>query len=268
MGRLSLQSGDLFYEEKGAGTPIVLLHAGVADNRMWDDQFYVLAEHHRVVRCDLRGYGKSQLPNGPFAYHEDIQLLIDELGLSSTWLVGASFGAQVAVDYYLSNPKRVRGLVLVSPVVSGLKPTDEIKQFNESENALLEAGNLEEATELNLRMWVEGPYRSNKEVDAPLRNKVADMQMKAFSQPFPEAVSLLRLDPPAIERLHEIQVPTLVVSGALDVPGFVRFSEELVEQVPGAKRVVIPAVAHVVSMEAPQTFIDLVFEFISEHENR
>ncbi len=102
----------------------------------------------------------------------------------------------------------------VSAVASGFQPTDELEQFNQRENMLLEAGNLDEATELNLRMWVDGPQRSAKAVDASIRRRVAEMQLQIFSQPFPENVSLGRIEPPASDRLAEIQTPVLIVSGA------------------------------------------------------
>jgi len=233
---------------------------------MWEEQIVGFAEHHKVVRCDMRGFGKSHLPDEKFGYHEDIRALVDTLKLPSTWLIGASFGAQIAVDFYLTYPRQVSGLVLISPIVSGFKPTDEIVQFSKRENALLEARKFEDATEHNLRMWVDGPHRSSGEVDELVRDRVAVMQMQTFLQPFPENVTLTRIDPLAIERLKEIQVPLLIISGSLDVPTFLQFSDTLEHQVPRAKRIVVPGVAHMVSMEAPQIFSDLVLEFISEHD--
>jgi 3-oxoadipate enol-lactonase len=266
MKSLKLQDGTLYYEEKGAGPSLVLLHAGIADSRMWQAQFDPFAEHFHTVRCDLRGYGSSPLPDGPFSYSEDVLALVEALDLAPVWLIGASFGAQVAVDFYLSYPNRVRGLVLVAPVVSGFEPSGEVEQFNRQEEALLDEGKLAEATELNLRMWVDGPYRAREEVDPAVRNRVAEMQFQAFSQPVPENAALLKLSPPAMDRLAEIHVPLLVIAGELDVPAFVLFSETLADQVPGAKRVVIPGTAHMVSMEVPAVFNQLVLAFISTSE--
>ena len=267
MKSLKLRDGELFYETKGSGPPLVLLHAGIADSRMWEPQFEHFAEHFQMVRCDLRGFGSSLIPDGAFSYSEDVLALVKALDLAPTWIIGASFGAQVSVDFYLSNPKRVRGLVLVAPVVSGFEPSGEVEQFNAREDALLDDGKLKEATELNLRMWVDGPYRTSKEVDPTVRNRVAEMQFQAFSQPVPENASLRKLSPPAIDRLDEIQVPLLVISGELDVPAFVQFSETIAKQVLGAKRVVIPGAAHMVSMEVPVVFNQLVLEFISISES-
>jgi len=266
MESLELRNGELFYEEKGVGLPVLFLHAGIADSRMWQGQFDHFAEHFRAVRCDLRGYGRSPIPNGPFSHSEDVLALVEALGLGPAYLIGASFGAKVAVDFYLTYPERVRGLVLVAPVVSGYEPSGAVAQFNKEEEALLDNGNLKDATELNLRMWVDGPYRTSGAVDPMLRKRVGEMQYQAFSQPVPENASSQELSPPAIDRLNEIQVPLLVISGDLDVPSFVEFSDALAKQVRGAKWVVIPGTAHMVNMEAPVVFNQVVLDFISSLE--
>ena len=167
--------------------PLLLLHAGVADSRMWDTQVDALALSFRVLRCDLRGYGRSPLPDGPFAYHEDVHALLSATGLDTVWLVGASFGAEVAVDYALTHPERVRGMVLAFPNVGGFEPSAAVKAFGGREEALLEARELEVATELNMRMWVDGPHRARDEVDGHVRATVAGMQLRAFKQPLPPA---------------------------------------------------------------------------------
>lgn len=267
MKSLKLQDGNLFYEEKGSGMPVVLLHAGIADSRMWQAQFDAFAGRFRTVRCDLRGYGRSPIPDGPFSYAGDVLALVEALELGPAWLVGASFGGRVAVDFCLSYPERVRGLVLAAPAISGFQPAGEVEEFNQQEEALLEAGKLEEATELNLRMWVDGPHRTSEAVDPGTRSLVAQMQLQAFLQPVPDNASLVRLSPPAMDRLEEIPVPLLVIAGQLDVPLFLQLSETLVQRVPGAKRVVIPNAAHMVSMEAPAEFNQLAMDFIAASES-
>ncbi|MGH2544282.1 MAG: alpha/beta fold hydrolase [Ardenticatenaceae bacterium] len=268
MKALNLLDGPLYYDESGNGPALLLLHAGVADSRMWDAQVAPLAEQFQVIRCDLRGHGRSPLPDGLFAYHDDVRLLLDALASERVWLVGASFGARVAVDLCLAYPERVKGMILVSAAISGWEPSGEVELFSEQEDALLGAGKLAEAVQLNVEMWVDGPYRSSDGVDPALRSKVAEMQARNFAQPFPPNVALRALDPPAIERLMEIRVPLLVVSGALDVAAFRELSETIAAQVPNARHVVIPKAAHLPSMEAPALFNELVAEFISAHEQR
>lgn len=263
MDVLSLTNGELHYEVAGSGESLLLLHAGVADSRMWDPQFSPLAQRCRVVRCDLRGHGRSLLPDGPFAWHEDTHELLQALGMAPAWIVGASLGARVAVDHALAYPEEVGGLVLVSPVVGGFRPEGAVAEFGDEEDRLLDDGRLDEATELNVRMWVDGPARPPDAVDSSVRRLVGQMQLQIFSLPTPENVSLRPLEPPAIERLAEIDCPVLVVSGELDVPEFRALALRLAEDIPEARLLEVPGVAHMVSMEKPATFLDAVLECFS-----
>jgi len=260
---LTLPDGHIYYQEAGSGRPIILLHAGIADGRMWDPQFKAFAGQFRAIRFDLRGYGRSLLPNGPFTWRGDLLALMDALNVSSAWLVGASFGGRVTIDFTLEHPERVRGLVLVSPVVSGYQPSGLIARFNEQEGELLAAGKLEEATELNLRMWVDGPFRDAGEVDPHIRARVGEMQLEAFRQPAPPGASYEALDPPAIDRLGEIKAPALILSGELDVPAFVHLAGTIADQIPNARSAAIPGAAHLPNLEAPERFNRLVLEFTS-----
>lgn len=264
MSLLKLSDGELFYEAKGSGTPLLFLHAGIADSRMWDAQFSYFSSRFHVIRCDLRGYGQSLLPNGELSYHEDIRSLVDGLGLSEVCLVGASFGGRVAIDFALAYPEKISKLVLVAAVVGGFVPANEVAEFNKQEDLLLEGGNFDDATELNLRMWVDGPHRGPGEVSPPIRNLVGEMQLQAFRHPEPEHASVAQQDlPPAIERLHEIACPVLVLSGDLDTPEFLGLSDLLADRIPGAARNTISGAAHMVSMESPSQFNKLLLEFLS-----
>ncbi len=262
MQTLKLDNGALFYESRGTGPALLLLHAGVADSRMWEPQMDALAQRFRVVRCDLRGYGQSLLPNGPFSYYEDVAHLLDALDLASAWLIGASFGGQVAVDFCLAYPQRVDGLILIAPNISGYTHGADVQVFGDQEDALLEAGDLEAATELNLRMWVDGPQRSRDAVDGEMRALVAKMQLRAFEHVEPEYVSLNRLDPPAAQRLGEIDAPLLLISGELDVASFVKLAQHLAQQVAHAQLITVPDTAHLPSLEAPELVNQCIVEFI------
>lgn len=263
---ISLQGERLFFQEIGEGTHILLIHAGVADSHMWENQIEYLGKSFHLVAPDLRGFGQSPIPDGPFSYYEDIAGLIDELGLGSTWLIGVSFGSRVAVDFYLAHPEKVRGLILVSPVVSGFKPSEEIEVFEQEEEELLEAEDLDGATELNLRTWVDGPYRSPGQVDPKVRSQIAEMQLSAFNVPIPENAKVKGLDEPAIDRLEEIRIPTLVVVGELDLSAVVDHAKLLAEKIPHARIEVVPSTAHMLSMEKPEIFNELVQQFVEHSE--
>jgi 3-oxoadipate enol-lactonase len=259
----------LYGEVAGAGPGVALLHSTVCDSRMWDAEFAALASRHRVLRFDLRGFGRSPLPPGPFSLIDDLTELLDRAGMDRAALVGASGGAALALDFALAEPERVAGLVLGAPAIGGLEWSEEVRRFGEREDELLDAGDIDGAVELNLRMWVDGPRRRPDAVDPAVRAKVGEMQRRAFEiqveafagddQPGPQA----RLEPPAIERLEEARAPTLVIVGDADVDDIVERADVLASRIAGARKVVLPDVAHMVNLEQPAEFLALVEEFLA-----
>jgi len=263
-GFLPVQGAPLYYEVTGQGQPLLLIHAGVADSRMWDEQFEVFARQYRVVRYDLRGFGQSSFPAGAFANYADPAALLDFLNIKQAHVIGISFGGKIALDFTLAYPERVLSLVLVAPSVGGHKPAAEVLRFGEEEDALLERGDLAGATELNLRMWVDGPRRTAEQVDAAVRQKVREMQDHAFTVAIPDEVEELSLNPPAITRLAEVHVPTLLIVGDYDIPDKLALTQKLAAEIPNARQVIIPGVAHMVSMEKPEEFNRVVLDFLSQ----
>jgi 3-oxoadipate enol-lactonase len=258
----------LHHEVAGEGPGVALLHSTVCDSRMWDREFAALAERYRVLRFDLPGFGRSELPPGPFSWVEDLRGLLDETGIERAALIGVSGGAGLALDFALAEPERVRGLVLAAPTIGGIEWSEDVRRFGEEEDALLEAGDLDAAVELNLRLWVDGPRRGPSAVDPAVRAKVGEMQRRAFEvqlaafardeQPGPHR----KIRPPAAERLEEVAVPTLVVVGDEDVPDVLAHADALARRVPGARRVVLPDTAHLVNLERPDEFLRLVHDFL------
>jgi 3-oxoadipate enol-lactonase len=256
----------IYYEIAGDGHPLLLLHAGVADSRMWDDQWQPFARRYRSIRYDLPGFGKSQLPDSPYAAHEEVASLLRLLGVRQAHVVGTSWGGRIALDFALTHPEMVSALVLVCPSVSGDQPSAAVRRFGEEEEALLERGDLAAATELNLRMWVDGPRRAPDQVDPSVRERVREMQHHAFTVPEPQGFELLPLEPPANERLEEVRAPTLVVVGDHDLKDKLALADRLASKIPDAHKVVIPGAAHMVSMEQPDEFNRVVLDFLAERD--
>ncbi|HEX8748890.1 MAG TPA: alpha/beta hydrolase, partial [Pyrinomonadaceae bacterium] len=207
-----------YYESAGEGGPVLMLvHAGIADARMWDGQFKVFARSFRVVRYDRRGFGRTQVADGGcnYSHHEDLHRLLRFLGIERAILVGCSQGGKTVMDFTLEHPHMTQALVLVASALGGFEfGGEQPRQFAELERAD-ERGDTERVNELELQIWVDGPHREPHEVDARLRERVREMNRIALSaaqgteQP---------LEPAAINRLAEIRVPTLVVTGDLDTP--------------------------------------------------
>lgn len=261
-GFITINQASLYYETTGMGTPLVLLHAGVADSRMWDTQVRDFAPHYRVIRYDLRGFGKSKVPPNHFAQHEELAQLFAHLRVTRAHVLGISYGGKVALDFTLAHPDLVEKLVLVAPSVSGDKPSAEVVTFYDAEEEALNAEDLGRATEINLRMWVDGPRREAHEVDPAVRELVREMQYHAFQTIFPEEAVELDLEPPALERLNEVRVPALIIVGDYDVQAKIDLARQLQERIAGAQLAVVPGVAHMVNMEAPARFNQLVLDFL------
>lgn len=231
---------------------------------MWDSQFDLFAEQFNVIRFDLRGYGQSQVPAGRVVNHEDAIALLDYLGITQAHLVGISFGGLVALDATLAYPERVTSLVLGAPSVSGSQQVSElVRAFWIEEEEMLEQGDIDGATELNLRLWVDGPHRTPDEVAHDVRERVRIMQHEAFLIPLPDGFTQEGLQPPALGRLGEVRIPTLVVVGALDLEEKLALSDQLVAELADARKVLIPRVAHMMNMEAPEVFNEAVMGFLA-----
>ena len=239
----------------------------MGDRGLWDGQVEALAESHLVVRPDLRGHGESPLPGGPYSYVEDLRALLDGLGLPETSLVGNSFGGRVALDFALAYPERVRALLLVAPALTGYEGSPALDALDEEEDALLDAGQFDEAVELNMRTWLDGESRGPAPVPSEVRERLAAMQRRAFetivpayeepTPPGPVAWS----DPPARTRLGEVTAPTLVVIGAHDLPDFRAIAELLVREIPGAASITMDT-AHLPALEAPEEFNRIALDFL------
>jgi pimeloyl-ACP methyl ester carboxylesterase len=260
-------AGGIAFDDEGAGEPVVLLHSGVADRRMWDSLATALAARYRVIRPDARGFGESLPPIGPWAHHTDLLGLLDELLVGRAHLVGTSMGAGVAVEAALARPDAVASLVLAAPggALFGESPA-ELRPIWAAEVDALDRGDLDAAVEVNLRAWVDGPLRGPEGVDPDLRAFVGRMQREAFELPDwdAEAAPEHELSPPAAERLGELRCPVLVVVGEGDQPSVLETADRIAAEAPDVRIVAWPEVAHVLSLERPEAFADLVLAFLAD----
>lgn len=270
IGMADVEGGQLYYEVEGEGHPLVLIHAGIADSRMWDDQFGVFARDYRVIRYDARGFGKSKTESVSFSNRQDLYDLLKHLGGEKTFVLGVSRGGQIAIDFALEHPERVSALI---PVAAGLggyehKPGDDEKSKQEMQmftemDELWEKGNFAALVDLEVRMFVDGPGQPQDRVDQGVRERVREMSANNFNRREGEAKPQ-PLVPPAVGRLTEIHVPTLVIVGDLDTSGTLVMADLMEQGITGARKVVIEGAAHMVNMERPQEFNRLVLDFLSE----
>jgi pimeloyl-ACP methyl ester carboxylesterase len=182
--------------------------------------------------------------------------------------LGCSIGGAIAIDFTLAYPERVTALIPVASAVSGYDPEEtDVAAKEERErlfaevNAAYDRGDLQQAAHLLAQVWMDGPKRSPDQVDPRVRARAVSMLLDLFELPEDEGAEQL-LEPPAASRLAEIKVPTLVVVGDYDDERILLAADYLAEGIPGARKVVIPGVAHYPNMERPAEFNRLVLEFL------
>ncbi len=268
MTSAAITSTGIAYERSGprSDVPVVLVHAGIADRRMWDPLWPALTTDRDAVRLDLRGYGDSTArPRAALSPVDDVLDTCRELGIDRCHLVGASFGAGVAVEVALTEPGRVASLLLCPPGGSLLaEATPDLLAFFEAERTALASGDLTAAVQANLDWWAIGPQRDADQLDPRMLELVGMMQRRAFELTSDwDDLDDDELDPPALERLAEIRVPTLVLVGGLDLDTTQDAARRVVDGIAGARRVDWPDTAHLPSMERPEDFHALLRDWLT-----
>jgi len=254
-GTAEVNGTRLYYETAGKGPAIVLIHGGLVDSRLWDDQMKALAKHHRVVRYDLRGFGRSAEAPEPFSHIEDLRALMDFLRIERATVVGLSLGGIIAADFALEYPGRVERLVLVGSGLRGDKqpPDRDEKEVYEAFNRGAEA-----FTDFLMKSGLYSAVRPSTPAYTRLRRMMLD-NFKSLSMLRP---GFLKYPEPAtIERLGSIRAPTLVVIGSEDAQSLKNVADTLAARIAGARKVVIPGASHHPPVERPEEFNKAVLSF-------
>jgi pimeloyl-ACP methyl ester carboxylesterase len=250
--------------EAGEGIPVVFLHAGVCDRRMWENQLEaVAAAGFWGIAYDRRGFGETISPDEGFSHLEDLEAVLDALDVHAAVFVGASLGGALAIDFTLANPERVAGLVLIGTSISGAKVPrlpPEIMTIANAMEAVEESGDLDAINAVDAHAWLDGPLSASGRVSGDIRTLFQAMNGNILRKP-----QLTREDKPAPANDHvgEIDTPTLLVAGDLDFPHIVNRHDDLSEEMENAFAVVIEGTAHLPSLERPDLFNPLLLEFLA-----
>lgn len=251
----------LYYEIAGEGHPLVLIHGGLVNSGLWDDQFEVFAAQYCTLRFDVRGFGRSKSPSAHYSNYGDLRDLLDYLNIEQAYVLGLSMGGAIAIDFTLAYTDYVAALLPVAAGLGGYRTTSNRALRDEME-AAYERGDKARAVELSLQVWTDGPHRTPDQVDPNVRERLRAMTAHTFDLPDVDPW-LQRLEPPAIDRLAEIHAPTLFVVGDQDVEDILKIGDLIVTHVPGAQRATIPGTAHHLNMEQPVEFNRIVLEFLN-----
>lgn len=256
----------LYYEMMGEGHPLVLLHGGYMDRRMWDDQFAVFSQYYQVIRYDIRGFGKSALPQVPYADWQDLFNLLTFLDVEKAYLIGLSLGGVIALDFTLEYPDMVDALILVGSPVPGY-PVELMFTQQQLEQQIQRWRPFEQAKRerniphmINLLMDDETLFPSPKYPSARqrVRDNLSEYSFAWVLEPAPKQ----ELAPPAYERLNEIQVPTLIIVGYEDHFILHKSADKLEQDIAGARKVMISETHHMPNMEKPGEFNRIVYDFL------
>ena len=236
----------------------MLLHAGVADRRMWAPVSAALRSDHRVIAPDLPGYGETPIPAGPFSYAAGVHDLLVQLDAVPAAVVGNSFGGLVALQLAVLHPAAVTKLALICAASDEHEPSDALGRFAAEEERLLDGGDIDGATELNVRTWSLGP---GADLVRQMQRRAFELQAAAEAlDPPPEPQWP---EPPAAARLGDVRADTLVVTGDRDVEDFTAIGDSLAAGIAGARRIRVPDGGHLLPLEQPDTVVQLVRELLA-----
>lgn len=260
-GFASINDTRLYYEIAGRGEPLVLIHGFSLDSRMWEPQWESFAQKFRVLRYDMRGFGQSAHPNGALYTHaEDLNALMDYLGLESAIVVGCSMGGGVAIDFALSFPERVRALIPYDSVIGGFVFSPEFSEPNKALYSTAKEVGVEAAKEL----WSHNPM-FKLTLQRPQAASIFKQMLGGYSGlHWLGQDSTRRYNPLAIQRIGEIAVPTLVLVGEGDVPDMQAMADTLARQISGAQMKVLPDAGHLGNLENPEGFNHIILGWLSD----
>jgi pimeloyl-ACP methyl ester carboxylesterase len=235
--------------------PLVLLHAGVTDGRLWDGAMAAAAGRRSALRMDRRGFGQTRIEAAtPHAMVADLLAVLDALALPRVELVGCSQGGRLAIDFALAQPGRVAGLTLVAPAVTGAPEpvlNAQVQALADAIDAAEAAGRLDDMNRLEARLWLDGPARPEGRVGGAARELFLAMNGIALrSPPAGELVDAA----PAWPRLEALPGPVCLVWGDLDLPHLVERCRQMAARIPGVRCWPMQGVAHLPALEAPAAF--------------
>jgi 3-oxoadipate enol-lactonase len=249
---VNVEGGRVWYQTCGAGPKaMVLIHDGSLHSATWDDVWPIFCKDFHVVRYDRRGYGRSPAATQPYARTDDVAAVMHAAGMAHAVVVGASAGGGIAVNFTLAHPKAVDRLVLVGPSISGLRYSQYFNQRVTTFVRQLQQGDIEGAVREN---WLFAPGH-----EAAVAKAVA--LMKANPQNLMHG-DMARLAPTAKPRLSSITAPALVLIGDHDVADNEGEAEVAEALIPHAYRIVVPDTGHLMYMEHPDNFAELVEQFV------
>lgn len=256
-----VNGSNLFYAIQGEGKPIIFLHGGFTDHRIWDEQAETFSGHYKVISFDQRGYGNSDIPKGPFSYYEDLKTLIEALALKDVTLIGSSFGGSVAVDFTLKYPELVNKLILAAPALNGYKyPLRYLFTYLKFLSAVKREG-----FPAAIEKFISDPFWSyffpspeKKSARRKVLNLIREAE-KSFNWD-PRLIKTLK--PAAAKHLAKIRIPTLVILPDMDSQFNQKAGSFIHQKIKDSQIIRMSGCGHLPYVEKPEEFNKLVLNFL------
>ena len=269
MPHLDVNGARLYYETEGSvsAPALLLIHAGIASLRMWDPQLPALAQDHFVVRYDTRGFGKTSTEDIEFSDHADALVILDHLEIERATVIGCSRGGRIAIDLAIEHPERVSGLVTVGSGPSGFPDTEltpEEDTIFDQMDAAFEAKDWKKLADLEVKLWAIGPARREEDLDLAFVAQARALNSVNL-QHAEAAATHIPLEPPAFDRVVDIEVPALILVGDHDVSECLAQYEYLSTAIRRADSARFPASAHLPNVEQPAEFERILLQWLAQH---
>ncbi len=264
---VEVPGGRIFTVVEGEGLPLVLIHAAIVDLTAWDPMMLGLLDAgYRVIRYDMRGFGRTETDDVEFDPRADLIAVMDSQGVGQAAVIGNSMGGQTGLEAAIEFPDQFAAVVTLGSSPGGFEggaTTEEMKLFGRG-RALETASprDPDAIAELLVQLWVDGPGQPATRVPAATRDAVRVMARRQY-RPGYTAGRRAPLEPPANSRLSELRCPVLAVAGGLDISHEVKAAQRIAEGAPNGRAVVWPDVAHLIGMEQPDRLTALVDEFLT-----
>jgi len=263
-GFVNVKGGKLYYEVEGNGAPLVLIHAGFLDSRMWDEQFRIFAKHNKVIRYDVRGFGRSSRPKEEYSDAEDLFSLLNHLKIPKATILGISNGGRIAFDFTSTHPDMVTSLLLVAPGIRGYegspeedKAWDETGKLMDAQDLAIKENRIDDAVRMDLEIWAPAQDEKNRTrlLQIATENSHIHKDPPNRLQKSPQ--------PPAFKSLGTIRMPVALLVGDRDVRGMQMMTKKLHSLLPGSKFTVVEGADHIANTSKPDEFNRAVLDFLS-----
>ncbi len=267
-GYAEVNQTKLYYEIAGKGEPLILIHGSFGDRRFWDLQFNELSKKYKVLRYDLRGFGRSALPKENEVYRDsdDLNALIDFLGIKKAHVCGLSFGSFIVIDFALSHPDKCLSLIPIGPRVAGddldeykTPNVDTLRAIISKVTEIVKSKGAKEATDY---LWTGDHAMGKAVVITRTRHALLKMGYEYSWWRYLHGNKREYEFPMAIKKLNEIKIPTLIVTAEYDLELCKHVAATMAKEIPGAKLISIKGAGHIMNMDQSKEFNEIISKFI------